>query len=72
MRTRKSFKNQITISAKIGEMSIPIEYVGMPQFSKDYYGPNMALRAALTESGNTWRMVHREAIKFSLLYSLPK
>ena len=34
----------------------------MPQFAADYYGPNEALRAALTESENTWRMIQREAV----------
>jgi hypothetical protein len=38
-----------------------IEHIVMPQYAKDYYGPNEALRAALTESENTWRMIHREA-----------
>lgn len=39
-----------------------IELVVMPQFAADYYGPNEPLRAALTQWGNTWRMIHREAI----------
>jgi len=39
-----------------------IEYIVMPQFAKDYYGPNKELRAALAESENTWRMIHREAL----------
>ena len=39
-----------------------IELVVMPQFAGDYYGPNVALRDALTADGNTWRMIHREAI----------
>jgi hypothetical protein len=38
-----------------------IEHIVMPQFAKDYYGPNEALRLALGESENTWRMIHREA-----------
>ena len=38
-----------------------IEHIVMPQFAKDYYGPNNALRAALETDGNTWRMIHREA-----------
>jgi hypothetical protein len=38
------------------------EHVIMPQFAKDYYGPNANLRAALEKSGDTWHMVHREAI----------
>jgi lysophospholipase L1-like esterase len=38
-----------------------IEHVIIPQFAKDYYGPNAALRDALTKDENTWRMIHREA-----------
>ena len=38
-----------------------IEHIVMPQFAKDYYGPNEALRAALGQWENTWRMIHREA-----------
>jgi hypothetical protein len=39
-----------------------IEFVVVPQAAKDYYGPNAALRAALAKDGNTWRMIHREAV----------
>ncbi len=39
-----------------------IEHLIVPQFAADYYGPNQALRAALTKDGNSWRMIHREAI----------
>ena len=39
-----------------------IEHIVMPQFARDYYGPNAALRAALEKDENTWRMIHREAI----------
>jgi hypothetical protein len=38
-----------------------IEHVVVPQFAKDYYGPNAALRAALSKDENTWRMILREA-----------
>lgn len=38
-----------------------IEHVILPQFAKDYYGPNKAQRTALTKDENTWRMIHREA-----------
>ena len=38
------------------------EHVIVPQFAADYYGPNQALRAALGQWENTWRMVHREAV----------
>jgi hypothetical protein len=39
-----------------------IEHLVIPQFATDYYGPSQALRAALREDGNTWRMVQREAV----------
>ncbi len=39
-----------------------IEHLIMPQFAADYYGPNAALRAALKQDQNTWRMIQREAI----------
>ena len=38
-----------------------LEHLVLPRFAEDYYGPDAALRAALAEAGNTWRMVHREA-----------
>ena len=37
------------------------EHVVMPQFARDYYGPNENLRAALTRDENTWRPMWREA-----------
>ena len=39
-----------------------VEYLIMPQFAADYYGPNAALHAALEQDQNTWRMIEREAI----------
>ena len=39
-----------------------IEHIAMPQFAKDYYGTNEALRAALSERQDTWRMILREAV----------
>ena len=39
-----------------------IEHLVMPQFAADYYGPNKALRGALIEGENTWRMIYREAV----------
>jgi hypothetical protein len=39
-----------------------LEHIVMPKFAKHYYGPSSALRAALTKDGNTWRMIHREAV----------
>ena len=38
-----------------------VEYIIMPQFAADYYGPNAALRTALEKDQNTWRMMEREA-----------
>jgi hypothetical protein len=38
-----------------------IEHLIIPQFAKDYYGPDEELRAALQTKENTWQMVHREA-----------
>jgi hypothetical protein len=38
-----------------------IIHLVLPQFAADYYGPNVALTAALTQYENTWKMVHREA-----------
>lgn len=42
-----------------------IEYVVIPQFAKDYYGPNQALSSALSKDQNTWKMVCREALENS-------
>lgn len=39
-----------------------VEHVIMPQFARDYYGPNEGLRAALGQGEDTWRMIHREAV----------
>ena len=39
-----------------------IEHIVMPQRADDYYGPNVNLRKALTRWGDTWRMIHREAV----------
>ncbi|MGJ8695486.1 MAG: dienelactone hydrolase family protein [Verrucomicrobiaceae bacterium] len=38
-----------------------IEHLVIPQSAQDYYGPNQALRTALTQHGNTALMVLREA-----------
>ena len=38
------------------------EHVIMPQFARDYYGPNVNLKAALAKDENTWRMIQREAV----------
>ncbi|MFT5470041.1 MAG: hypothetical protein ACI8UO_005165 [Verrucomicrobiales bacterium] len=39
-----------------------IEHIVVPQFAKDYYGPNKALREALESDENTWKMIQREAL----------
>jgi hypothetical protein len=38
-----------------------VEHLIIPQFAKDYYGPNEPLRTALQQHENRWEMVHREA-----------
>ena len=38
------------------------EHVIMPQFARDYYGPNANLKSALAKDENTWRMIQREAV----------
>lgn len=38
------------------------EHLVIPQAAADYYGPNISLREALEKHGNTWKMVHREAV----------
>lgn len=39
-----------------------VEHVVVPQYARDYYGPNANLRAALKKEENTCRMIAREAI----------
>ena len=48
-------------------MDATIEHVVVPQFARDYYGPNESLRDALSRDENTWRMIHREATGNDLL-----
>ena len=43
-----------------------VELLVLPQFAKDYYGPNQQLRADLKKNGNTWRPVWRQARDGSL------
>ncbi len=38
-----------------------VEHIVMPQYARDYYGPNEALRAALAKDESTWRLILREA-----------
>ncbi len=42
-----------------------IEHLIIPQSADDYYGPNQALREALSKHGNSWQMVHREAVNYA-------
>ncbi len=44
-----------------------IEFVVIPQYAAEYYGPNESLRTALTNDQDTWKMVHREAAKGQLI-----
>jgi hypothetical protein len=39
------------------------EHLTVPQFAADYYGPNESLRNALKQWQDTWRMIHREAVR---------
>ncbi len=39
-----------------------IEHLIVPRAAGDYYGPSAALRSALEADGDTWRMIHREAV----------
>jgi hypothetical protein len=38
-----------------------IEHIIVPQFAEGYYGPNEALRAALSRNEDTWQMILWEA-----------
>jgi Concanavalin A-like lectin/glucanases superfamily len=38
-----------------------LEFIIMPMSAAEYYGPNTAMRTALTQDANTWRMIQREA-----------
>jgi hypothetical protein len=48
-----------------------VESVVMPMAADDYYGPNAALRAALTRDGDTWKMIQREAVGNDLAATCP-
>ncbi len=43
-----------------------IEHLVIPQSAEDYYGPDPALREALSKHGNSWQMIHREARQHSI------
>lgn len=49
-----------------------IEYLVIPQSSKDYLGPDTTLLEALEKHGNTWKMVHREASGNHRVVEVPK
>jgi len=38
-----------------------VEYIILPVYAADYYGPNEGLRKSLEESENSWTAVHRQA-----------
>lgn len=40
-----------------------VEYMVVPQFARDYYGPNEGLRESLRAGENTWKPVHRLAVQ---------
>nr|MBC8481389.1 hypothetical protein [Planctomycetota bacterium] len=39
-----------------------VEFIVLPQFADDYYGPNENLKKFLKENENTWKPVYREAV----------
>ena len=49
-----------------------VELLVLPQFAKDYYGPNEALRRDLAAHGNTWKPVLRQAAQGALAVSVSK
>ena len=53
-------------------MEATIEHLVIPKSKEDYYGPNQELQQALTQAGNTWRMVAREAKENSRELALKK
>ena len=42
------------------------EMIIAPQYASDYYGPNTALKTALSKHGDSWKMIAREASDNSL------
>ena len=78
-RTRHRFRRGSTSTADIlpppdtqrlepGDfVEATIEHIVVPQFARDYYGPNENLSRALRHDENTWHMVHREATGNDLL-----
>lgn len=49
-----------------------VELVILPQFAKDYYGPNENLKKHLQTNGNTWKPVLRQAALGSLAVTVSK
>lgn len=39
-----------------------VELLILPQCPEDYYGPNVTLRESLEHMGNTWKLVHCQAV----------
>ncbi len=49
-----------------------VELLVLPQYAKDYYGPNEKLRQDLEANENTWRPVLRQAVHGALTVSVSK
>lgn len=47
-------------------VDMTLEFLVVPQFADEYYGPNQALKSALKKHENTWRMIQREASEGAL------
>lgn len=60
-------------SLKAGDyVEATVELLVLPQFAKDYYGPNEKLRQELAANENTWRPVWRQAAQGSLEVEVSK
>lgn len=43
-------------------VKMDLEWITLPRFANDYYGPNEAFRTHLTEHPKSWKTIHRAAI----------
>ncbi|MEN8726310.1 MAG: LamG domain-containing protein [Lentimonas sp.] len=43
-------------------VDMDLEWITLPRVADDYYGPNEAFRAHLTEHPKSWKSIHREAV----------
>lgn len=65
---RPSANAELSLPSEIEKLSpgdyieCEIEFIVMPQFDEDYYGPNRNLSESLQRDGNTWRPIHRQAV----------